>query len=795
MTDKPRTYNGDLAHLPPALQPLTTEKRWVVWPWELRTNKSGKLKWTKPPRQACDPKRNARSNDPSTWGSYDDAVAAVARGDADGIGYMLFRSKIGAIDLDHVIDEHDAPIRWALQLLEEAAGAYQERTVSGAGARIIGTTSGPETHRKFTFDRKTGAGLELYRDTPRYITVSGLEIGHVDVLPPLDDLINRLLARHGYGVPADGLDFNNAAQQQPRDLDYASLIEHGAPEGERSELFQAVLWHLAGQGQTAEQIAAELARHPNGIGAKYADRLLTEVNRSYEKWRAHKRAAATGERTAPTGDWPQIILTHGELPRVVNEAEDALLALGRDVYQRGGLLVRPLLLPTIPPNDDWHVTPLTRPWLVEALTCAARFLKHDLRAKGFVPVDAPNEVADALLSRGGSWKLPILSGITKTPFLRRDGSICETPGYDLASGLLFKSGSESFPPIPQHPSKDDAAQALALLDRLLDSFPFVAPADRAVALSALLTILDRRSMAAAPLHAFTSPMAGTGKSLLIDIAAVLATRQPMPVISQSRTEEELEKRLGAALLAGDVAISLDNCEHPLQSVFLCQALTQQKLNIRLLGLSKNVETLVNAAIFATGNNLTIVGDLTRRSMICTIDAQCERPELRRFTDNILDKVRTQRGQFVAAALTVLRAWHLAGVRIQAAPLGGFADWSRRVREPLLWLGHADPCDTIIKTREDDPVRSALLTVILQWREALGTGTAHTMREVVSAAINRPDFHNALLAVAASHSANVVSNERLGRWLKKHEAQIVSGLSIMRVGMVDGYPLWKLCEVP
>jgi hypothetical protein len=144
-----------------------------VWPWELRVNKGGKEKWTKPPRQARDPKHNARSNDPATWGSYDDAVAAVAAGNADGFGYMLLGSGVGAVDLDHVLEEDGKPIRWAEQLCAEAAAAYQERTVSGAGLRIIGTTSGPETHRKLTFDRKTGAGIELYRDTARYITVFG----------------------------------------------------------------------------------------------------------------------------------------------------------------------------------------------------------------------------------------------------------------------------------------------------------------------------------------------------------------------------------------------------------------------------------------------------------------------------------------------------------------------------------------------------------------------------------------------------------------------------------------------
>ena len=136
----------------------------------------------------------------------------------------------------------------------------------------------------------------------------------------------------------------------------------------------------------------------------------------------------------------------------------------------------------------------------------------------------------------------MLSGIVYTPFLRADGSICEQPGYDSQSGLLFKPDNQSFPPIPQQPSKADALAALDELEQLIKTFPFVAEADRAVALSALLTALDRRSMNAAPMHAFTSPTAGTGKSLLVDLCAILATGRPMPVISQGRSEEELEKR-------------------------------------------------------------------------------------------------------------------------------------------------------------------------------------------------------------------------------------------------------------
>ena len=44
----------------------------------------------------------------------------------------------------------------------------------------------------------------------------------------------------------------------------------------------------------------------------------------------------------------------------------------------------------------------------------------------------------------------------------------------------------------------------------------------------------------------------------------------------------MEKRLGAALIAGDRIISIDNCERPLGGELLCQALTQRILKPRVL---------------------------------------------------------------------------------------------------------------------------------------------------------------------------------------------------------------------
>ena len=101
---------------------------------------------------------------PGTWERYPDAVEVVAEGAADGIGFALLGSNIGAVDLDHCRDADSGGIPpWADDIRAKANGSYCEVTVSGSGLRIIGQVANEtECHRKFTIDRATDGGIEIY---------------------------------------------------------------------------------------------------------------------------------------------------------------------------------------------------------------------------------------------------------------------------------------------------------------------------------------------------------------------------------------------------------------------------------------------------------------------------------------------------------------------------------------------------------------------------------------------------------------------------------------------------------
>jgi hypothetical protein len=492
-----------------------------------------------------------------------------------------------------------------------------------------------------------------------------------------------------------------------------------------------------------------------------------------------------------------IQLVEGNEHHAVDEAEQALIqAGGFDIYQRAGMLVRPVLEHAHAADNratiTWRCCPVKLPFMLEMLARVAVFTVYDKRSKAWIPRKCPPWIGEMFAAREGVWRLPVLLGIVHAPQFRPDGTLAMTQGYDAGTRLLFKPDGETFPAIPDSPNRDDAVAALTVLEEAIKTFPFKTPVDRSVALSLFLTALCRRALDHAPLHAITAPAAGTGKSLLVDLASILLSAHDAPVMSPGKSEEEAEKRIGAALLSGDAIVAFDNCTAPLSGTLLCQALTQHRVQVRILGQSQQISVPVSALFTATGNNLTIEGDLTRRSLLCELDACVDCPELREFEFNPKTVFRQRRSELVAAGLTVLRAGRAAKPAPISAPLGGFEMWSTWVRDTLRWLDRADPCRSMDRLRENDPLREAHTAVVIAWRDALGIGSKVQVQQIIERASLIQELRNALLAVAEERARpGFISAKRLGWWLGKMSGKISGGLRIVRAGVTHGYPLWKL----
>ena len=281
------------------------------------------------------------------------------------------------------------------------------------------------------------------------------------------------------------------------------------------------------------------------------------------------------------------------------------------LYEFGDQIVRPAIEPIRIAGGDrvpgLRLIAVAINHLIERFTYFIDFQRFDERSGKFVSVDCPRKLAATYLERVGAWRLRNLVAITTCPVLRPDGTVLDTPGFDINTGILFDPQGVEYPQVPEALSRDAALAALNELKQLIYEFPFVDGPSRSVALSGLLTSVSRLALSTAPMHAFDAPAAGTGKSKLADCCAVIATGHECPVISQGDDETEMEKRLGAALIGGDRIVSIDNCERPLGGQLVCQVLTQSLVKVRVLGLSKLVTVPNIPLYFATGNNLRTRG--------------------------------------------------------------------------------------------------------------------------------------------------------------------------------------------
>jgi hypothetical protein len=379
---------------------------------------------------------------------------------------------------------------------------------------------------------------------------------------------------------------------------------------------------------------------------------------------------------------PPSIIVNRQPDEVLAAAREALLSFNRwsepldRIYRREA---GPCFLRRDAETGTLGAAELTEPLLLARLAAAAEWLRETRNAGHACEV--PHSVVRVLRAQARDFAgLPYLAGVTPTPLVLADGALLTEPGYHEPSGYFYAPPADfELPSIPHSPTRADRERALDALTEPFAEFPFANEASFAAALALLFTILARPAIGAdpTPMLLIEAPMPGTGKGKLVETVAAIALGHRPAAQGVPSTAEEWDKRILAELATLPRLVFFDNVRGAVKSTALESALTQPVYKGRTLGRSEMPGYPNRAAWVATGNNARVAGDLPRRLYLCTLDANCAEPEARRFARELPAWALEHRGDLVAAALTLLRAWvsdGMPGPGSEVPVMGSYERW-------------------------------------------------------------------------------------------------------------------------
>ena len=812
--------------------------QWVAWKYVERDGK---------PTKAPVNSRNgslAKSTEPDTWGTFDEAVAAC-QNDARlaGVGFVFAAGDpYCGVDLDDSVEPDSGPLKgWAADIVERL-DSYTEISPSGTGLKVFLKANKPDSRcRKAYHDGE----VEIY-DNGRFFTLTGQRLdtasGAIEERQAqLEQVYRSVFGEedgHTAGCPS------TTPGPKPSDnghvpLDDAEIIQLASNQRRTGAKFSA-LWggdwnsHFNSASEADSSVVFTLAFYTKDAGQ--IDRLFRQSGLMREKWGQLHGEQTYGEMTIdkalakvtkqykpkgkrkrsrpkpppPTNPGlPSILIDDIQLSDLTDQALSALIGANKppSVFVRAGTVARVMR----DENGVPKIESFDRVRMRCRLSEVANFFtlrKGEGGAYEQVGTNPPLSLAENVLAQT-AWDLPPLAGIARAPILRQDGTICTTPGYDAQSRLMYSPDPDlKLVPIPEYPCGEEVQACVDILLDVISDFPFADEPSRANALAILFTLLMRPVITGhVPLAIIDAPMQGTGKTLLVTSLATIAVGNISSESIPSRdNDDEWRKKITSILLAASPFVLLDNIPDntTIDSPSLAAALTSDEWSDRLLGRNNAIRLPSRVVWAATGNNLRVAGDIPRRSYSIRLDANAERPwERTGFKIKGLERhVHERRGELLSAALTIVRAWYTNGKSTADVPtLGSFEEWAETIGSVLAFAGIDGFLGNLEQTQlvqdEDTQQWAAFFDA---WWEAFGQEPV--VVDDLCKRLIEADVHDdgaravpeALLVHVDVHGARAGAlRKSLGRHLSRLAGRIFNGHKLLRAGN-DSHRkvrLWKL----
>ncbi len=363
-----------------------------------------------------------------------------------------------------------------------------------------------------------------------------------------------------------------------------------------------------------------------------------------------------------------------------------------------------------------------------------------------------------------------------------DGELVTEAGYNVNTKLFGVFDSRKYN-ILAVPTKEEAMEALAFVENLIDEFHFAQPVDKSAALSAIFTATTRTALDFAPAFHIKASTYGVGKSLLCAVIARFASASGSQRVSYPTTSEEATKLILSLLLTNPAVIEFDDLDNDLIPHNIVKSvLTSDTYEGRILGYSKTASVSTRTTILSSGNNVDPVRDLSRRVVTVNLDAGVATPATLTYKKNPLEMIQQNRERYVSAVLTVIAGWIAAGrpkadVKSIATYWG---DWSTFCRHPLMWLGHPDPATALFEQMANDPDAKKVGNLMREWYLRFGSKPTQ-VRQVTKAFENggSTDLYDAICEFSVEELGSI-NPSKLGRMLKRNANKIVNGHKLEKV---------------
>jgi hypothetical protein len=372
-----------------------------------------------------------------------------------------------------------------------------------------------------------------------------------------------------------------------------------------------------------------------------------------------------------------------------------------------------------------------------------------------------------------------LTGIVEHPFIDGEWKLMQKKGYNHKTGL-FTVLHDKLKLIKMNPK----VAYKYLTDEVFAEFPFNSELDKAVAVAALLTAVQRPTIAGdtgMPGFGIVSPIQSSGKTTLAQLISYAVFNRPVAASSWSDDDEELGKHILGILQEGHSCVLFDNIKQgaAIQSGRLANAMSNDIFGGRQLGENKTIEVPSAVVWLFTGNAIKFVGDFATRIYPITINPNMEDPNTRSFSrDDIGQWAMDNRKRILSAVLSVVMGGK------DMPEIGGstrFKSWDKFVRRPIYKASGIDINDAVKNNQKEDPLHQAKSNFLVQLTDIF-SNTLFTTNDIKTKAFGafeagETELGSSLEDLFGDKARNTMS---VGRYLSSMADVVINGLVLRKI---------------